>query len=99
MIKSVLNAWDDILVYLVTLGGVLLTQFLPAFKSGQVVNLGLHLGNVVIAGFIALMFVLQDENSNAGVSPEVARSGKKKNLRRRLSHGIAQGISWATIIS
>lgn len=92
-----LSHWDSFLVYFATLAGVLVAQYLPSFKSGTDFDLSIRLGNLAVASVIAMMFVLQDETSAGVRSPSDNRAGKKKNLRRRLGHGIAQGIAWTTI--
>lgn len=95
--KKFLSHWDSMLVYLLTLAGVLVAEYLPLLKSGVGFTLNIRTGNLVVASVIALMFVLQDEVSTSGHSPADTRAGKKKNLRRRLAHAIAQGIAWTTI--
>ncbi len=94
---GIFKHWDSFLVYFMTLAGVLVAEYLPLLKSGVGFSLDIRTGNLVVASVISLMFVLQDEVSGSGHSPADTRAGKKKNLRRRLAHAIAQGIAWTTI--
>jgi hypothetical protein len=96
-VKWFIEAWDDLLVYLITLAGVLVAQYLPAFKSGQEISLATSWGRLIVASIIALSFVLKDEEVPQGIEKTVARAGKRRNLRRRLSSGLAQGMMWATL--
>lgn len=89
--------WDDVLVYAVTLMGVLVAQYLPAFKSGTDFEFSTRWPHMVVACVIALLFVLQDEQSDTSGDAKTVKAGKRKNLRRRLAHGIAQGMAWTTI--
>lgn len=92
--KWFLDVWDDILVYAVTLIGVFAAQFLPLLKSGADINVVLTSGKAIIAAVVALYLVLLDEDTKGD---QVAKAGKKNNLRRRLSAAMAQGFSWSTL--
>lgn len=95
--KWIVEVWDDLLVYLVTFLGVFVAQYLPAFKSGVEFDFSTKWTHLIIAAVISLSFVLKDEEIPAGVDKASARQGKKNNLRRRLSSGLAQGMMWATL--
>lgn len=97
LLKGFTEIWDDLLVYAITMAGVLVTQYLPAFKSGEVFHFDLNYPRLIVAGIIALSFVLKDEEIPQGTDKTVARAGKRANFRRRLSNGLFQGMGWATL--
>jgi len=88
------EAWDDALVYALTLLGVLLAQVLPVFKAGADVDLSVTVPRLVVASIIALYLVLQDEDTKGDA---IARKGKKTNLRRRCSSAMTNGFTWSTL--
>jgi hypothetical protein len=96
-LKWLSEVWDDLLLYFVTLLGVLVAQYLPAFKAGQDFDFSAKWTHIAIAAVIALLFVLQDEQVPDGQDKVEVKKGKRRNLRRRLAHGLAQGIAWTTI--
>lgn len=98
-VRWFVEIWDDILVYLVTLLGVLVSQYLPVFKTGQAFDISTKVGPLIIGAVIALSFVLKDEEIPQGADKTAARHGKRVNLRRRLSAGLSQGMMWATLTS
>lgn len=96
-VKWLTEVWDDLLIYAVTLLGVMVSQYLPAMKSGQDFQIEAHWSRILVGAVIALAFVLKDEELPAGQDKTVARQGKRRNLRRRLSSGLAQGMMWSTL--
>lgn len=88
------EAWDDALVYALTLLGVLLAQVLPVFKTGADVDLTVTGPRLVVASVIALYLVLQDEDTKGDA---IAKKGKKSNLRRRFSSAMTNGFTWSTL--
>lgn len=93
--KFIRDNWDGWLVYACTLLGVVVAQYIPAFKAARDFDISLRWPYLVVAATIALVFVLQDESS--GGQSDETRAGRRRNLRRRLAHAIAQGIAWTTI--
>lgn len=96
--KFILDVWDDVLVYLITLLGVLASEYIKMFKSGSDFQIDVKFPQLAIASVIALLFVLQAENDNPGVTKEQAKKGKRLNLRRRLSLGLLHGMVWTQIV-
>lgn len=93
-VKWLTEFWDEALVYLLTLVGVLMAQFLPYLKAVDDFDLTVTGPRVLVASVVALYLVLQDEDTKGD---PVARSGKKRALRRRLSAALTQGFSWSTL--
>lgn len=92
------TAWDSILVYLLTVIGVLAGQVLPAFKAHQRIDFHFSHGGLIVAVVVALVLVLHDENSGSKRSPAEIKAGKMKNLRRRLSLAFFQGYTWTSVL-
>lgn len=89
------ETWDDVLVYALTLVGVLLAQFLPAFKGGVDFNIAVTAPRALVASVVALWLVLQDEDTKGD---PVAKKGKRQNMKRRLSAALTQGFTWSTLM-
>ena len=86
--------WDDVLVYALTLLGVVMAQFLPLLKASADFDLTVTGPRVLVASVVALWLVLQDEDTKGD---PVAKRGKKANLKRRLSAALTQGFTWSTL--
>jgi|SRR6185369_4333052 len=100
-LKKFFSAWDEILVYLATLLGVILAQVLPPFKAGAPIDPDVFKhGRLFVALLVAFYCVLQEESRvTPGTDPELARAGKRRNLKSRLSTAITHGVTWTTFIS
>jgi len=88
------ETWDDVLVYALTLLGVIMAQFLPALKSSADFDLTVTGPRALVASVVALWLVLQDEDTKGDL---VARKGKKANLKRRFSSALTNGFTWSTL--
>lgn len=88
------DTWDDLLVYALTLLGVIMAQFLPALKAQGDFDLTVTGPRVLVASVVALWLVLQDEDTKGD---PLARVGKKAALKRRLSAALTQGFTWSTL--
>lgn len=92
--KWVVEFWDEALVYALTLLGVLMAQFLPMLKGSSEFDIAVSGPRLIVASVVALYLVLLDEDTKGDL---VARSGKKRALKRRLSAALTQGFSWSTL--
>lgn len=92
--KWVVEFWDEALVYALTLLGVLMAQFLPMLKGSSEFDITVSGPRLIVASVVALYLVLLDEDTKGDL---VARSGKKRALKRRLSAALTQGFSWSTL--
>lgn len=93
-VKWITEFWDEALVYLLTLVGVLMAQFLPMLKAPDDFDIAVTGPRLLVASVVALYLVLQDEDTKGD---PVARRGKKGALKRRLSLALTQGFSWSTL--
>lgn len=92
--KWIVEFWDEALVYLLTLVGVLMAQFLPLFKGGTDFDITVRWPRLLVASVVALWLVLRDEDTKGD---PVARKGKKGALRRRFSSALTSGFTWSTL--
>jgi len=88
------ETWDDVLVYILTLLGVIMAQFLPMLKSSDDFDLTVTGPRVLVASVVALWLVLQDEDTKGDA---IAKKGKKANLKRRFASAMTSGFTWSTL--
>lgn len=88
------EAWDEVLVYALTLLGVLMAQFLPLLKTSGDFEIAVNGPRLLVASVVALYLVLLDEDTKGDA---VARKAKRANMRRRLSAALTQGFTWSTL--
>jgi len=92
--RWIAEAWDDLLVYALTLLGVIMAQFLPLLKASGDFDLTVSGPRALVAAVVALWLVLQDEDDKGD---PLAKKGKKSNLKRRFSSALTGGFSWSTL--
>lgn len=93
-VKFLAEAWDDVLVYVLTLLGVLMAQFLPMLKGSADFDIAINGPRLVVASVVALYLVLQDEDPKGD---PIAKKGKKGAIKRRMSAALTQGFTWSTL--
>lgn len=91
------EVWDDLLVYLFTLLGVLLSQYIPIFKTGADFDISTNGGRFIIGALVALMLVMKDEDTANVPDKTTVKASKRKNLRRRLGSAMGQGYMYASL--
>lgn len=94
IIKWFAEFWDEALVYLLTLVGVLMAQFLPMLKGSETFDIAVNGPRLIVASVVALYLVLKDEDTKGD---PIARRGKKGALKRRMNAALTQGFSWSTL--
>lgn len=98
-LKWLSEAWDDLLVYLCTFLGIMLSLYIQPFKTGDEITLVGINRRMIIGAVIALMFVLKDEEMPKGVDSTIAKAGKRQNLKRRCGMAMTNGFTWSTMVS
>lgn len=93
-VKWLRDSWDEVLVYALTLLGVLMAQFLPMLKGTDDFDISVNGPRLIVASVVALYLVLLDEDTKGD---PVARHGKRGALKRRLSAALTQGFTWSTL--
>jgi hypothetical protein len=94
--KWVVDVSDDFLAYLLTVAGILLSNYIPLLKSGAPIKISIETGRIVLAAAVAILIVVKQETIT-GNSLE-AKAGRKKNFVNRMMNALSQGVMWATLV-
>lgn len=92
---------DDVLAYVLTLAGILLSNGLAMLKTNDVIVLDMSPMRLVLASIVALMVVTRQEaipNDPSGNTSK-AREGRRKNFGIRMGNAIAQGFMWSQLMN
>lgn len=92
---------DDILAYVLTVVGILFSNAVPMLKANEPIVLDFGLLRIVVAMIVALLFVSDQETLGKidGETKAVAKQGRRKNFRKRMTNALAQGVMWAQIMN
>jgi hypothetical protein len=87
---------DDILAYILTIIGILCSNYLPLLKSNEEININIGIWKIVLASIVALMIIGRQENLDIDEngSKIKAKEGRKKRFFSRMMNALAQGIMW-----
>jgi hypothetical protein len=86
------NFFNDFGMYAITVGGVILSKYIPEFREGNDIIIELpKWGNIAIAGVIALIV-------SAGHEYGGDKVGKRRNWAKRALFHLANGVMWQTFI-
>ena len=90
-INGIIDALDGFFAYLLTIVGILVSQYLPAFSAGQAVNIKIGIGRLVVSCVIAFVLVGQQE---VGGDP----AGKRARFWPRMGNALAHGLGWSALL-
>lgn len=91
---------DDVLAYILTLAGILLSNGLSMLKTNDAIVLDMSPMRLVLAAIVALMVVTRQEAiPNEPTSKAQAREGRRKNFGIRMGNAIAQGFMWSQLMN
>jgi hypothetical protein len=90
--KWIVDVSDDVLAYLLTVVGILASNYIPMLQTGEHINIELSIGRVIIAGLVALLLVGWQENKGDD------KVGKKANFKLRMINAVAHGLAWPTVL-
>ena len=92
----IIDVADDILAYVLTVVGILVSNYLPVLKTTGHIDVSLDWWRIAIASLVALMIVAQQEH----VDPTVpgAKAGKRSNFGKRMGNALAHGIAWNQVM-
>ena len=96
LMSKIVDALDCFCAYILTLCGVMASQYMPAFRSGEAIDIRLDWQRLVLAGIVALLIIGQQEKLS-GDDKTVARYGRRKRFGARMINALAQGIMWAEV--
>jgi hypothetical protein len=90
---------DDFLAYIMTMAGILASNYIPLLKTGGMIDIKLGWGRIVLAAIVALLVVGKQEYiPNKGDTAVAARAGRKSNFIMRMANALAQGMMWSQIV-
>lgn len=92
---------DDVFAYVLTVVGILFSNAVPMLKANEPIVLDFGLLRIVVAMIVALLFVSDQETLGKieGETKTVAKQGRRKNFRKRMTNALAQGVMWAQIMN
>lgn len=91
---------DDVLAYILTLAGILLSNGLSMLKTNDAIVLDMSPMRLVLAAIVALMVVTRQEAiPNEPTNKAQAREGRRKNFGIRMGNAIAQGFMWSQLMN
>jgi hypothetical protein len=89
--SKIADVFDGFLAYVLTVVGILVSQYLPAFTQGQEIDLKASLPRLLISCVVAFLLVA---NQEVGRDP----AGKRAKFRERMANALSHGISWNTLL-
>lgn len=92
---------DDVLAYVLTVAGILLSNGLAMLKTNDAIVLDMSPMRLVLASIVALMVVTRQEAipTDPQGNTEKARAGRRKNFGVRMGNAIAQGFMWSQLMN
>jgi hypothetical protein len=99
--KLIGDVLDDVLAYILTVVGILLSNALPLMKSNEPFTLDIGAVRIVVALLVAFLFVTDQESLGVkdAEGKAIAKSGRRKNFRKRMANALSQGFMWAQIMN
>jgi len=88
---------DDALAYLLTIVGILSAAYIPMLKTGEIIDIRLNYGRLIIAAVVALLVIAKQEHIG-GEDTAKARAGRRRNFGPRMINALAQGVMWVQFI-
>jgi hypothetical protein len=91
---------DDVLAYILTIIGILCSNYLPLLRTNQKIDITIDWWRVALAAIVALMIIGKEESLDVDENGDTkkAREGRKKRFLMRMVNALAQGTMLAQII-
>jgi len=88
---------DDILAYILTIAGILFSNYIPMLQSNDQINIGIEYGRIIVAAVVALLIVSKQESLDIDENGSKIKSkeGRKKRFLIRMANALGQGVLWA----
>ena len=90
--KKIVDVADDVLAYILTVVGILASNYIPMLQTGEHISIDIGIGRVVIAALVALLLVGWQETRGDN------KDGKKANFKLRMINAAAHGLAWPTVL-
>lgn len=97
---KVFEILDDILAYIMTILGILLSAYMPLLKSLDPINIKADWWRLIMASLVAILIVSKQESLEVDIdgSIEKSKEGRKKHFFTRMANALSQGVMWDQII-
>jgi hypothetical protein len=91
---------DDFLAYVLTIIGIMLSNYLPLLKTQGVINIEADWWRIGISSIAALMIIGKQETLDADENGDKtkAKEGRKKRFSIRMFNALSQGMMWQQLI-
>lgn len=91
---------DDVLAYILTIVGILASNYLADMKTHEAINIQLDWWRIGLSAVIALMVVGKSEQLDGdGEMKSKSREGRKKRFLIRMANALSQGITWSVLLN
>lgn len=92
---------DDVLAYILTIVGILCSNYLPLLKTNGHIDVQLDWWRVGLSAIVALLIIGKEEqlSPDESGSTDKSRVGRKKRFTMRMINALAQGVMWSQLIS
>ena len=99
--KTLFDILDDVLAYVLTVVGIIASNYINAMKTGEEITVDIGLWKIVLSAIIALMIVGKGEQLDGEKENEKAlsKAGRKKRFWARMSNALSQGVMWSMFIN
>jgi len=99
--QKTIDVLDDFLAYLLTIIGILISNYIPLLKTTNIINIQMDWFRVGISAIIALMIIAKQETLELDETgnKEKSKLGRKKRFSIRMFNALSQGIAWSTMIN
>jgi hypothetical protein len=98
--EKIFDVLDDILAYIMTILGILLSAYMPLLKSMEIIDIKADWWRLAMASLVAILIVSKQESleTDSEGSIEKSKEGRKKHFLMRMANALSQGIAWNQII-
>jgi hypothetical protein len=97
---KVFDVLDDILAYILTIIGILCSNYLPLLKSNGIIDISIDWWRIGLAAVVALMIIGKQETLeiDENGTTEKSKQGRRKRFALRMINSLSQGVLWNQII-
>ena len=98
--SKIFDVLDDILAYIMTILGILLSAYMPLLKTLEPINIKADWWRLAMAALVAILIVSKQEtlDSDETGSIEKSKEGRRKHFFNRMANALSQGVMWDQLI-
>lgn len=94
---KVFDIADDVLAYVLTIVGILLSNYVPLLKETGAMDIHIDPWRVGIASLVAILVVAKQESLDPN-DHDAAKAGRRRNFGQRMAAALSHGIAWNQIM-